>query len=144
MGRVTSTIEQLADRIVAYETQHALTPLTHIAVTTRICEKLRLHLTPLIGSTSYHALITRTLAILEKDNPWTEGIRIRQNGSLELAPIPESHAQANPQAREAMAIPSQLLSLLATFIGEPLTLTLALEIWPPLQAKTPITTRQVK
>ena len=135
MGLVTSTIQQLADRIVDYEAQLSVEPLPKIDVVLRVCEKLHLHLVTLVGKAGYHALMTRTLALLQRDYPWAKNFRIQTDGSI----LPEisagTHTQVDSMMNEAVAIPAQLLTLLAIFIGEHLTLNLALEIWPPLASK---------
>lgn len=132
MARVSSNIQQWSNRLVEYESQLAPLPLTHTEGVLRVCEKLRTHLTLLIGSAGYHALITRTLALLGKDNPWLADARIEPDGALILTPQAGATAPDSPVSNDARAIPSQLLTLLATFIGEPLVLNLTREVWPLL------------
>lgn len=110
----------------------------------RICEKLRLQLTPLIGTAGYHALITRSLALLTKDEPWNEHVRIQPDGAITLTPRVETPARDNLLLKDAVPIPAQILTLLATFIGEALAVNLALEIWPLPPTDEPSPTRQVK
>lgn len=144
MGRMTSTIQQLAKQIVDYEAQLALEPLSQIEVVMRVCEKLRLHLSTLVGNAGYHALVTRALVLLARDYPWAESYHIQENGSIKLEMPPAIHLQPGSLANEAVAIPAQLLTLLAIFIGETLTLTLAREIWPIVPSNVQLKKKKVK
>lgn len=110
----------------------------------RICEKLRLQLTPLIGTAGYHALMTRSLALLTKNKSWDEQARIQPDGAITLTPSVETPALENLLLKDAVAIPAQILTLLATFIGESLAVNLVLEIWPLPPMDVPSPTRQVK
>jgi hypothetical protein len=132
MGSATSHIPEFANRIVAYEAQQCPSPLSQTDCIVRVCEKLRLHLIPLIGAAGYHALISRTIALLKKDHPWSVYAGIKPDGALDFSLPEEPEASAGFIPGDAVAIPARLLGLLATFIGEPLTLNLALEVWPLL------------
>jgi len=144
MGRMTSTIQQLAQQIVDYEAQHALALLSPFDVVMRVCEKLRLHLSTLVGNAGYHALATRALVLLTRDYPWAESFHIHEDGSIKPELIPASHCQADSMASELVAIPAQLLTLLSIFIGETLTLALSHEMWPALTLNARPTKNTVK
>ena len=129
-GSVTPKIQQLANRIVDCESQQLPKTTARSESVVRVCEKLRLQLTPLIGTAGYHALITRTLALLSKEHPWNEFARVQPDGTLRLVAPSGTPESDNLLLENAAAIPAQLLSLLAVFIGEPLATNLALEMWP--------------
>ncbi len=141
---MTSTIQQLAQEIVDYEAQHALALLSPIDVVMRVCEKLRLHLSTLVGNAGYHALATRALVLLTRDYPWAESFQIHGDGSIKPGLIPAANCHADPMASELVAIPAQLLTLLSIFVGETLTLALSYEMWPALPSNAEPTKKTVK
>src|SRR5215210_1553871 len=94
------------------------------------CEKLGPTLATLMGTRSYHALLSRSLALAQAEVPWLHAVQVKANGTLET--LEEHHAELDPAERfeGRVVLLAQLLGLLVTFIGEKLTLSLVREVWP--------------
>lgn len=97
----------------------------------RVCNKLGKSLSVLTGPRGFASLFARALSRAGEDVPWLNELIVDANGTLVL-PSPE--AEAKVDAREAgkggLALVAHLLELLATFIGEALTLRLVQQVWP--------------
>ena len=112
-----------------------------VAGAVRICERLRIPLAKLAGVTGFATLLGRALALAKAKAPALAALRIREDGSIEHPdqklsirgnPGPPGDAAPSPDADAAVALVAQLLGLLITFIGEPLTLRLVKDVWPDL------------
>ena len=88
----------------------------------RVFERLRLALARFAGSDSFASLVRRALALARADEPALRQVSINANGSLEGL----EEISGDP----IVAIVAHFLGLLATFIGEPLTLRLVRDAWP--------------
>ena len=129
MGTPSSSMRDLARRLLAVEaaSQSADEPRVHGAV--RVCEKLRISLTRFAGADGFTSLMRRALALARADVPSLQTVKLKPDGSLEgLEVLAVDVTNGGPEA--AVAITAHLLGLLKTFIGEPLTLRLVREAWP--------------
>jgi hypothetical protein len=94
-------------------------------------EKLRIALTQFAGADGFTVLLRRALALAIAEAPALKSAAVSADGRLEgleqLATLPGSVSRA-----AALAITANLLGLLVTFIGEPLTLRLVRQAWPNL------------
>lgn len=95
-----------------------------------VCDKLRRKLSVLTGPAGFRALFSRSLTLAQADVPWLEAARIREDGSLEVVRAEEWPQDKEEVTKGETALVAQLLELLASFIGESLTLVLVREIWP--------------
>ncbi len=88
------------------------------AVCVCVCEKLRKPLSTLAGVAGYKALVSRALALAKAEVPSLGSLRVREDGTLEApGPVnPERHTDKAAEGEAALV--TQLLGLLATFIGE--------------------------
>lgn len=93
----------------------------------RACDKLRAPLSTLAGVAGFRSLMGRALVLATAEVPALKSVRLGPDGALEgfAAAVPEADADA-----AGTAIVAQLLGLLVTFIGEPLTLRLVRDAWP--------------
>jgi hypothetical protein len=91
----------------------------------RVCEKLRAPLTKLAGSAGYTCLTQRAVAIAKAKTSSLDLVLVRADGALEGL---DEIGQQDPEAGVAVLV--NLLGLLVTFIGEPLTLALVRDAWP--------------
>ena len=88
-----------------------------------------------MGSGGYRALLSRALTLASEEVPWLRAVHVNADGALEgLKELEELHAQLDPDEyfEGRVVLLSQLLGLLAAFIGENLTLGLVREVWPKL------------
>jgi hypothetical protein len=128
MNAATPAMQNLARRLIASEA--ARNPFDGAVGAMRACDKLRAQLAKLAGAAGFRSLLARAVALAIAEAPWLESVRVDADGALEgfeAASAPQSAAQ-----REAggAAVVAQLLGLLVTFIGEPLTLRLVGDAWP--------------
>jgi len=87
----------------------------------RVCDKLRHPLTTLAGSAGYRSLLARALTLAKQESPVLKAWEVRSDGSLQ---------GLNGEAAQSGAVLiAQIIGLMITFIGEPLTLRLLHDIW---------------
>ncbi len=123
METPTPAIEALARRLIALESyREPSAPPTVAAV--RTCIRLRATLSKLVGMAGFCALMSRALAMAKCDAPSLAAVKMLPDGSL------EGLADADHDADAGVIVVARFLGLLATFIGEPLTLGLVNDIWP--------------
>lgn len=125
-------MQDMARRLLAFEAAHAPAggpPGDAV----RAWDRLRAPLVRLAGVAGYRSLVARALALAAAEAACLGPVRTREDGSLE-----GFDASAMDGGAEA-AIVAQLLGLLVTFIGEPLTRQLVREAWPdaPLDRSNP-------
>jgi len=129
MDTPSPSTRDLARRLLAAEaaSQSAADPRAPEGV--RVCEKLRIHLARFIGPDGFTALLRRALALARAEVPALHGVTEKADGSLEGL---DKLAAAAPDVggAAAFAITTHLLTLLVTFIGEPITARLMRETWP--------------
>lgn len=122
-------MRELAQQLLKLEAanQSASDLRDHAAV--RVCEKLRISLTRFVGPDGFASLMRRSVALARMEVPSLRSIHVNAEGGLDGV---ESLATETPQdeSEAAIAIARQLLTLLATFVGEPMTLRLVREAWP--------------
>ncbi len=123
-----SGMRDLAKRLLASEVVAANSSGSNIPAVFRVSEKLRRPLSTLAGSTGFHSLLSRALTLAKRTSPDLRAVQVKPDGSLEgLREIGGDEA-----AEAAVLLISQLLELLAHFIGESLTLGLVRDVWPDL------------
>jgi hypothetical protein len=128
MNTTPPAIQALARRLIALEA--ARDPSDGPAgATIRTCAKLRSPLVKLVGASGFRSLLSRALAMAKAEVPALDVVQVRTDGFLEGLDGIES-----PQESEPGVIVARLLNLLATFIGEPLTLGLVRDAWPDASA----------
>jgi len=130
MIRVSAQIQEVARRAVEYEAGLGERGGARIGGALLVCDKLRRHLTPLIGALGYGALMARTLGSLKRENGWAEEIVSGVNGALEMVQLPWSGRSGEEGSPDPEELPARLLGFLATLIGEVIVLKLVHEVWP--------------
>jgi hypothetical protein len=121
----SSSMRELARMLLAASPRasdpHAPVPL--------INENLHRDLTELVGADGLASLLQRALALASAEVPALYGAEMSKDGHLQgVEPLLTQAATARDQA--AMAVTTQLLELLVTFIGETLTRRLVREACP--------------
>ena len=121
-------MRDLAGRLLA-ASQTASGP--HVDEAGVVIEKLRLTLTKFAGADGFAALLRRALALASADVPSLQIVKIGSDGRLEgFEKIVADKAAGGAGGAPEVALTAHLLGLLATFIGEPLTLRLVRAAWP--------------
>lgn len=125
MNSTGPAIQELARRLIALEAPYDARPVTGGSGADRACEKLRVSLTKLTGTAGYYSLILRAMSITKAQAPALASVQVQLDGSLQgFDEIGQVDAEAG------LAVLAHLLSLLVTFIGEPLTQSLVRDAWP--------------
>lgn len=88
----------------------------------RVFERLRLALARFAGSDGFTSLVRRALALARAQDHSLCQISVRADGLLE--------GLEQVSGKAVLAIITQFLALLVTFVGEPLTLRLVRDAWP--------------
>jgi len=122
-------MRDLARRLLAVEASHPTAPHQHLYEAVRVCGKLRLSLTRIVGADGFASLLRRSLALARAEAPSLNRITVMPDCSMDgLEALAAGEADGGVEATAALA--AHLLGLLETFIGEPLTLRLVHESWP--------------
>ena len=98
----------------------------------RVCAKLGAVLSKLAGASGYRSLLSRALVLAQAYAPALKGVHAAPDGTLEGLAEAKATMTIEEFARGETALVVQLLSLLHTFIGEPLTRQLLKDAWPTI------------
>ncbi len=85
-----------------------------------------------MGTAGFCSLFSRALTLAAAEVPWLCMLRINADGSLAGLHEPELKLHPGTVAEGEIALVSQLLGLLLTFIGPALTVRLLHDAWPEL------------
>ena len=118
MNRVTPKLRDFAQRLIATEAMETSSPATKPPTAFAVLEKMRPHLTQVLGDLGFRAVLSRSL--------------VRANAQVHLQPVGifeslgELEAKVGPKevAEGRVVLLAELLGLLAELIGEGLTLKL--------------------
>ena len=132
MSRATPEMREFARRLIAFETKGNKSRQTQLPIIGLVDEKLRPHLSNIMGSAGFRALLSRSIALARTELPWLRTVQVNADGTLQG--WDELHAQVSPDdfVDGSVVLLAQLLGLLVAFIGESLTLRMAGELWPKL------------
>ena len=137
MSTAPPALRDFARRLLALEAARDEPPVVGGRGAVRVCEKLRLPLSKLAGVAGFRSLMSRAVAMAKAEDPSLAAVHVRPDGSLEGldGPGPDQNAGAGGEA--GVVVVAQLLGLLVTFIGEPLTLRLVRDAWPDASVPAP-------
>jgi hypothetical protein len=130
MSTATPAIRDFARRLVAHEAARAEPPVASGSEAVRVCEKLRLPLSKLAGVAGFRSLMSRAMAMAKNEVPSLAAVHVGADGSLEGLDPPVHDQDTGAGGHAGVVVVAQLLGLLVTFIGEPLTLRLVRDAWP--------------
>lgn len=133
MSRASPEIEDLARRLLALEAARGNSSAARADAAAQVIEELRLHLIKLAGVAGFRSLLSRALTLAKAEAPSLNIVQIRADGSLEGFDGIEGSRELEVGAGAGQAgivLVANLLELLMTFIGEPLTLRLVRVTWP--------------
>jgi hypothetical protein len=122
----------LAERIIAHEATVTKSPRNGPKTNFSAFEKLRPHLTTLMGNAGFHALLARASALATLEVAWLREVEAKADGSLEGLDELTSKVGSKAITEGKIVLLAHLLALLVAFIGEILTLRLVREAWPKL------------
>ncbi len=122
------TSQDLALRLLAHES--ATADSSTVSAGFRVCERLRPVLSTLTGTLGYRSLLMRALTLARRESVLLRSVEVNADGSLE---------SLNRNAgEESELLVMHLISLLAAFIGKPLTVRLLQDVWPDLAGSNSI------
>ena len=125
-------MRDFAERLIAYETKENKSSEAKAAAVFLVSEKMRLHLTALMGKVGYCGLLLRALALANAEAPWLHAVQVEADGSFRGLDEPGARVSSQKIAEGSVILLAQLLGLLVAFIGGSLTLRLVREMWPKI------------
>ncbi len=128
MNPAAPPLRDLAERLLAMECDNGEDTTKPAA--RRVCDKFGGTLSKLAGTAGYRSLLTRALALAQAYAPALKTVHVASDGTLEGFSEAKETTTKEEFTRGEIALVVQLLSLLHTFIGEPLTQQLVKEAWP--------------
>jgi hypothetical protein len=121
--------QDLAQRLVDIEVSAGNPGERTTSAVIRVCEKLRLPLSAIVGVADYHSLLSRALTLAKLDTPSLSAILVTADGSLQDS----SESPQNDQHHDTgVMLLAQLLGLFLAFLGASLTLQLVADVTHPL------------
>ena len=142
-----SDLRSLATKLIVCESSSNIgtagenLPLENVPVVFRVTETLRGSLSRLVGIAGYRVLLARALSVAKSQDSTFGNFRVSQEARLEAVNGSQSHPL---QDDAGVVLIAQLLGLLVTFIGEPLTISLIAEAWPSFTATNSSTLEKLK
>ena len=127
MNEAIRAAENLARRILACEADKGDHPQVHAV--SRAVEKLHPYLTKYVGVAGFHALLVRALAMAKAQIPWLASLQVKADGTLEGFDAAAQMRDADDAGKGGLALLTELLGLLVTFLGEAITLHMVQEVW---------------
>lgn len=126
-------MRDLAERLIVQETSQKSPEPTALLV----CERLRPRLAALMGTVGFGALLARALSLATTENPGLRALHVDGDGALQGWAERKARIGPDKSFNGDITLLAHLLGLLATFIGEDLTLRLLQELWPKLRLDNP-------
>ena len=126
MNKRSATIRELAKRLTAVPPNASDTRSPAEAL---LNENLRLVLTQMVGADGFASLLRRALSLGSVEAPALGRFKLSTEGHMEGFGGNEEHADRQRE-QAALALTTQMLELLVTFIGEPLTRQLVRDASP--------------
>jgi hypothetical protein len=132
MSQITPQILNFARHLIAHETGGIKSSETKTPNACYVCERLGPHLTNLMGTLGFRALLARSLALAAVEVPWLLTVQIAANGSFEGFNAIRAQLDPNEVLKGCVVVLAHFLRLLLALVGEDLTLQLLREVWPKL------------
>jgi len=134
-------VQTLTWRLLAHEAGERPDAEALADAAERAFDKLRLHLSKLLGTDGFRVLLRRAITLARVEFPWLEGVEAQSDGSLKgLAAAAAARGGDSTAAHDAevvegiTAVPDHFLGLLQAFIGQDLSLRLLRGVWPQVDA----------
>ena len=109
------------------------------------CRHLHARLDPLIGAGGYRALLARALHLAQKEFPWLDAVRVREQPACDFQDLRGAvKGQDAAAVSEAFALVlANIIWLLVTFIGEDIAFGLVEEVWPEAETAEAVSAEKV-
>jgi hypothetical protein len=127
-------MRSIALRLINYEAPANDSSETTATASFQVTERLRPHLSTLMGNGGFRALLARALVLASEEVSWLRGVQVNADGTLEGLETPHARLKPAHFHEGRLVLLAQLLGLLVAFIGPGLTSRLMGEIWPQLAA----------
>jgi hypothetical protein len=124
----------LAQRLIDYEADAGETSAPKKSAVIRVCEKLRLPLSAIVGVADYRSLLSRALTLARLEAPGLSAVQVTTDGSLQDFGETGSQIDQERGGEGGVILLAQLLGLFLTFFGAALTLQLVEDVTPALRA----------
>ncbi len=128
-------MREFAARLIAFEAAAARSADSGASAAFAVPDRMRNHLTTLMGNGGHRALLMRSLALAGAEVPWLRNVEVAADGTLEAPAPSEEPIDSDEWTEGGVVLAAKLLGLLVAFIGERLTLQLVREVWPKLPAR---------
>ena len=130
MSTASPKIKELAQRLLALEAGQGQPTDDQVDEAVRVCEKLRVLISKLVGVAGFGSLLSRALSLAKAVEPSLVVVKVGADSSLEgFGEVGRDH-DTGERRKGGVALVAQLLGLLVTFIGQSLTLSLVRDAWP--------------
>lgn len=126
--------QELARHLLDYETATGYTSVSTKSAVIRVCEKLRLPLSAIIGAADYRSMLSRALVLAKLEAPSLNAVQVAADGSLQVLSEIGPDIDRKSSADGEVILLAQLLGLFLTFLGAALTLQLLEHVSPPFKA----------
>jgi hypothetical protein len=129
INKAMPQMREFARRLLACEASDKVSE-TKVQAVFRVCEKMRQPLCTLAGVEGFRSLLARALTLAKAEVPSLAAVQVNADGTLAGWDSVEAQQHLNEPGVCAEILLAQLLGLLITFVGQPLTLRLVMGIWP--------------
>lgn len=126
--------QDLAQRLLDYEAAAGGSSESKKSAVIRVCEKLRLPLSAIVGVADYRSLLSRALTLAKLEAPGLSAVQVSTDGSLQDLSETGSQIDQKRGGEGGVILLGQLLGLFLTFFGAALTLQLIEDVSPSLKA----------
>ncbi len=123
-------MHDVAERLVAEESRAIRSSDASGPTRFRVCEKLRRSLSAVVGPMGFRSLLGRALVLAKVEAPQLGPLQVSKEGALVFPEGFEIRCGRKKSAAGEVVLTTQLLALLANFVGPALTLRLVQDIWP--------------
>lgn len=137
MGQQNSKFRDLARQLLEHERGQRDTPVDLVSTVERTFRRLHENIRNLIGQAGFQALLARAVHLTRTEAVWIQSITIHLEPVFTLTGLAERiESEGGDQVMDGLVILlANLIGLLCTFIGEPLTLLLIGRIWPEVASE---------
>jgi hypothetical protein len=123
-AEVVKTTKDMARQLLAFEADHGSDAVV------RVCDKLQIHLSSLVGVMGFRTLLQRALVLSRTEFGPLGNFTVAEDGALHGFDEFAGQLSARQIEQGGEALVGHLLMLLETFIGDALTRHLLEDIWP--------------